>query len=287
MDMQFLSKYRTPLIIFLGSYLVLVLFAVYALMVSPVEEFFDMVPIVPFKNQYYDGLAIFLLYPVVASIGALIGSYLLAPFYLWIHKLLFGKMIYGVQKEPPPDAFKQTFRGWYPTLLAFHINSILLLAAPDLTGRMLGTLDSHIEYGVGNLTLMILTLGAGFMVFSAAWGLIDAGIMYSTKKHVEGKGMPTEGRTVGGWFHDYLRGYAGFGIALSYIWLLVEAYLRTQANIVEIIFMFATPLFITLSTIPTPIFLEETRYSRIRYLRRIASKQGIEKTVRIYFEEVS
>jgi hypothetical protein len=288
------SKYRRALLVFCGANAVLVLFCIYGLLT---EEPLDIVSILPMKNQFYEIMTALAIYPIVASLGALVGGYLVAPAYLTLHRALYRKVIYGIQEEPPPRDFKETLRGWYPTLLAFHINSILLLSITNLSSRILtenamGLPGSDfVVYIAGSMVLMTFTLAIGFMVFSPAWSLIDAGIVYSTKIHVQGTGRPVEGRAVGGWFHDYLRGYAGFGVALSYALILVEHFgerLASQglsASLLDMVWMFGLPLFISLLAIPSLIILDLTRKHRIKYVRRAAARMGIRDEVQISFQK--
>ena len=66
----------------------------------------------------------------------------------------------------------------------------------------------------------MFTMGLGTLVFSPTWFLTDAGIVYSNEERVTGTDEPVEGRTVGGRFTDFLRGYAGIGVVFSYIQFL-------------------------------------------------------------------
>ena len=217
----------------------------------------------------------------VAVLGALIGGYALAPLYLFIHKSLYRKVTYGIQEKTPPETFRETFSGWYPTLLAFHINSIIILSNDQIHTRILGTgiLDFPVLYQnvFSVIILMMFTLGIGLMVFSPVWFLLDAGIMYSTQKHVRGTRRPVEVRAVGGWFHDYLRGYAGFGIALTFILLLARLWEKAGlvTDLINISWMFGLPLFTTLIVIPALIVLDKTGNHRIHYVRQIAKRMGI------------
>jgi hypothetical protein len=111
---------------------------------------------------------------------------------------------------------------------------------------------------------------------------LDAGIVYSTKRHIQGTGRPTEIRAVGGWFHDYLRGYAGFGVALSFVLLLLDYYSDKIGNLLpyldDISWMFGLPIIIALTTIPAHILLDVIREHRISYTRKVANKLGITST---------
>jgi hypothetical protein len=295
-----LLEYRKALLIFTRVYVILGGISLYGFLGSPEDERnTNFTPYLPVQGLFVEPMLGLLVCAVTAILGALVGGYALSPLYLVIHKLLYRKMIYGVQEVPPPETFKGTLNGWYPTLLAFHINSILLLSNKELSSRIL-TAEAVKLLGqdmmvnlVASMILLMLTLALGVMVFSPIWFLLDAGIVYSTKKHVRGMGRPFEVRAVGGWFHDYLRGYAGFGVALSFILILLEyigpeiAQRGLVANLSDISWMFGLPVFITLTVIPAHIVLDITREHRIGYVRKVARATGITDTVSVSYQRSS
>lgn len=290
-----LKKYRKALLVSLGVYIVIALFTIYGILRG--RNFIDFTPLIPIKHNIYEYLCIFLIIPVSAFLGALIGGYLIAPTYLLSHKIFYRKMIYGIQISPLTQKYKQIFLGYYPALLAFHINSIILLSFPDILNRILSPqmmsaeIDFTLRYAAGVFVLMIFTIGLSLMVFSPAWFLIDAGIIYSTQNHVRGTERPFEVRTVGGWFYDYLKGYSGFGVLLSYLQIIYFYYsnyiiIGGRVDIVEFIFIFGLPIYIMLTIIPSLILLDLIKKHRVNYVRNIAAKIGITDIVEIFFEEV-
>lgn len=52
-------------------------------------------------------------------------------------------------------------------------------------------------------------------MFAGAWTLYEAGIGYSNKEKVKDKGVFIETRSVGGWYLQFLKGYAGIGVLLT------------------------------------------------------------------------
>jgi hypothetical protein len=202
-------------------------------------------------------------------------------------------MIYGIQEINPAEGFKRAFQGYYPALMAFNIGFIILYSAPDLKNQLfsppvLEMMPLSMQYIVGNLFLMMFTIGLSMLVFSPGWFLIDAGIVCSTREHVRGKGRPVEGRTVGSWFNDYLKGHSGFSVALSYFQILVVFYkeaiiVEQKIDPVDLIGWFGLPIYVVFTVIPCLILLDLTQEHKAQYIRRIAERMGITKVVNKYF----
>jgi hypothetical protein len=72
-------------------------------------------PLIPSNDQYIEIALIFLVFsPISALIGGLVGGYVLAPAFLFIHKYILGsKMLYGIQDRPQPQTFNKVMRGYY------------------------------------------------------------------------------------------------------------------------------------------------------------------------------
>jgi nitrate/nitrite transporter NarK len=100
-------------------------------------------------------------------------------------------------------------------------------------------------------------------------------VVYSTEERARGSGRPGEVRAVGGWFNDYLRGYAGLSVVFSYL-LFVFRYVATfEMELVFVLFWVGLPFFITVSTIPTFIYLDKVRERTAAYVRGFVEKMGI------------
>jgi len=153
-------------------------------------------------------------------------------------------------------------------------------------------------YMPGFLVLFMFTMGLGTLIFSPTWFLTDAGIVYSNVEKVAGTDEPVEGRTVGGRFTDFLRGYAGITVVLSYIQFLslyipeeivpgIELGLMNPSDIIAtFVFFFGIPIFMLIVTIPSLIILDINKEHRIRFIRKIAYKLGIKDFVKISFEKI-
>ena len=279
------------MLIFFGVEALIALLVIYGLTFG---QDFDASPLIPLTNVFHEIMFVFIIIPISSSIGAIIGGYALAPIFLLSHKTIYRKAIYGIQETNPAKIFKRTFQGYYPGLLAFNISSIILFLAPKirnqlLTPSMLEEAPLAFQYIFENLFLLMFTIVLSMLVFSPGWFLIDAGIVYSTEEQVRGTDRPVEGRTVGGVFNDYLKGYSGFSIAFSYLQILAVYYGGLMSggeriDIVDLIGWFGLPVYVILTVVPTFILLDLTRDHRIQYVRRVAAKIGITRVVKISFE---
>jgi len=296
-------KYKKALVIIFAYYVLVLCLLVYAYSSAELQAVFNhgnyLTWLIPVYNMWAQIALIFLAFaPISALIGGLVGGYLLAPVFLFIQKNILGsRLLYGIQDRPQPRTFDKISRGWFPTLLAISVNFIILFSAPWLLDLILylelreGPVYSSL-YMPGFIVLLMFTIGLGTLVFSPTWFLTDAGIVYSNKEKVAGSDQPVEGRTVGGRFTDFLRGYAGIGVILSYLQFLSFFYIEKLLPVDQIgqigvlVFFLGFPVFVLSATIPALIVLDVTKEHRIRYVRTIAGKMGITDFVEISFEKV-
>lgn len=290
MVIRLYRKYRKAFVIFLGVETLIALLVIYGLAFG---QGFDASPLIPLTNVFHEIMFVFVVIPISSSIGAIVGGYALTPIFLLSHKRIYRKAIYGIQETDTAKKFKRALQGYYPGLLAFNISSIILFIAPMIRNRLLspGMLEEAplvYQYIFENLFLLMFTIALGMLIFSPGWFLIDAGIVYSTEEQVRGTDRPVEGRTVGGVFNDYLKGYSGFSIAFSYLQILLvsfdDLFGVERVDIVSLIGFFGIPVYVILTVIPTFILLDLTRDHRIQYVRRVAAKIGITRVVKISFE---
>lgn len=260
-------------------------------------------PLIPSDNPYVEVALILLVFaPISALIGGLVGGYFLAPVFLVLHKNILGsRLLYGIQERPQLQTFRKMMRGYYPALLAVNVNSIILFSAPWILDFILnaewwelgGPTYSTI-YVPGFLVLLMFTTGLGTLIFSPTWFLTDAGIVYSNEEQVVGTDQPVEGRTVGGRFTDFVRGYAGIGVVFSDLQFL-SVYIAEQPVVrlhpadllIFVVFFFGLPIFLLIAVIPSLIVLDVTKEHRIRFIRNVAEKIGITDLVEITFKKIS
>jgi hypothetical protein len=244
-------------------------------------------PLIPSNDQFIE-------------VTLILGGYILAPVFLFIHKSLLGsKMLYGIQNRPQSKTFRKIMRGYYPSLLAINLSSIILFSAPWILDLILnnelmelgGPVYAEV-YVPGFLVLLMFTIGLGTLIFSPTWFLTDAGIVYSNEKKAAKTDDPVEGRAVGGRLKDYLRGYAGIGVVFSYIQFL-SVYISQQLippnpfDVAAFLMLFlGLPVFLLIAIIPSLIVLDITKEHRNRFVRNFAKKIGIKDFVKISFETV-
>jgi hypothetical protein len=291
MGIEQYRKYRKAFLIFLAVETLVALLVIYGLIYG---QKFDASPLIPSKNVFHEIMFVFIIIPITSTMGAILGGYTLTPIFLFIHKTIYQKAIYGIQEMNQAKNFKRTFQGYYPGLLAFNISSIILFLAPNikqqvLTPSMIQEAPIALHFILANIFLLIITIFLSMIVFSPGWFLIDAGIVYSTEEMVHGTDKPVEARTVGGVFNDYLKGYSGFSIAFSYLQILVIYYNGLwsggyRIDVIELIGWFGLPVYVILTVIPTFIVFDLIRDHRIQYVRRFASSISINKLVEISFK---
>ncbi|GAH33908.1 unnamed protein product, partial [marine sediment metagenome] len=90
------------------------------------------------------------------------------------------------------------------------INLSLLLTTRWVISLSVGSdPDSFLDDLTTFLALLMLTIGIASLVFSSTWFLKDSGILYSNLKRAEDSNKPAEIRSVGRWYGQFLKGYAG------------------------------------------------------------------------------
>jgi hypothetical protein len=171
------------------------------------------------------------------------------------------------------------------------INLSLLLTTPLIISLSVGLdPDSFIDDLTTFLALLMLTIGIASLVFSSTWFLMDSGILYSNLKRAKDTNKPAEIRSVGRWYGQFLKGYAGVSVILSYIDFMnlfvpqLAIDLSLTIFIMLLIVFIPFPLVIILPMIPAFIILDRLKEHRIRYIRKIASKLDITSKAEVNFE---
>ena len=184
----------------------------------------------PFGNVYLEMPVVFMAIPLSATMGALVGGYLLSPVYLWMHRWLFRGSVYKVRFVPVSEGFRGIFRGSYPALLAFNLNSMIVEMWP---GVLEGLLDPRLlaapfmyRYSFGSVVLMAGTIGLSMAVFSPAFFLLDGGGGVLDGGEGEGVGEAGGGEGCGGLVQRLSPGVCGFerGVQLSAVRVQVRVH---------------------------------------------------------------
>jgi hypothetical protein len=239
------------------------------------------------------GLQFFFIFTMI-WLGAIIGiffGYLLAPLFLYTHKLVIGQeMIYGIQelRDPSPDKFKGVFKGFFPALMALNFAIIFssYTAVKNLIFSSNVEQDDPVTIILGVMILLALTSGIALALFSPVWFLLDSGIIYSNQKKLEKQKIPIEIRSVGGWYLYLLKGYAGISV-IFYFYSIVSAYYSVESgNFAGIIIFTALPFILALFMIPSVILFDMASEHRKKYILKFATKYGIINNVQVKFEVI-
>ncbi len=271
-----ISKYKKAILIFLPGILMGLILGI-----SLANETISYTRLLP-KNMGLQLSFIFWMSTIAAIIGGVIVGLFLAPLFLFVHKKVIGaKMVYGIQERPEPEGFKETFKGFFPSLMAinfalmFCVNPWVIELVYDPT---YSSTPSAVEGIIPLLVFAVivpLMMGIAMGAFSPVWLLLDSGIVYTNKNKVKDKRNPVEVRSVGGFYMYLLKGYAGIGVILSYYQFGVEMTSRFSAENYSFILIFLMPVVLTLMAIPAAILLDMTAKKRRAYILKFAKKFGI------------
>ena len=227
--------------------------------------------------------------PLSSILGVLVGGYVLAQFFLFIHKRIFGsKVEYGIYNKDF-QGFKFFSEGLFSALMT--INLALLLTTPMIISLSIGfDPNSFIDDLTTFLAFLMFTIGIASLVFSSTWFLMDSGILYSNLNRAKDNNKPAEIRSIGRWYGQFLKGYAGVSVILSYIDFLnlfvpqLAKDLSLTIFIMLLIVFIPFPLVMIIPIIPAFIISDRLKEHRIRYIRKIASKLDITSKAEVNFE---
>lgn len=284
------SKYKKQIIIII----ILAIFFVFNIIggiiqtiiqAQQMEGWVYITPLLPIKN-------VNLLIPVVLFItifaniiGGVIMGYILGPLSLYVHKKIIGKkLIYGVQERPKINVFKGTLKGFFPTLMAFGL-ALWLIEHKDIAKLFVdeSILQSEGGYFYGIFVIIMITSGIAMGLFSSVWFLFDSGIVYSNIEKVKLSTKPIEVRSVGGLFQNFLKGYTGISVILTFytfmIWEVFSVEMESFQKILTPILILFIPIIFSILALPAIVILDKTLDKRKNYMLKFAKKLGIVETM--------
>ncbi len=301
------SKFIKPLIVFIAYE---IFFIFFFLIVLPPFAGRNISPLVFGKGAIELILIYVVFWPLAAFIGTSILSHIILPLYIFFHKKIIGRNLkYGIEEVKSSDKFNKYFRGFFPSLMA--INFSLFFASNENMISLVLNIDQFIVIPdpiMRSITIYLFTffilltpmIAISMALFTPVWYLLDAGIVYSNKSRIleNNKDEPLEARTLGNYYYYFLKGYAGISTIFSY-YLLVLNFFRilvptnreiTTSHFLYIVvnsmIFFPLIFLITISILPTVMFMELSKSLTRRYVRGMAKKMGIKKRVEIQFIEL-
>ena len=288
-----ISKYKKSL--FLDGVLIVLIIVIF-LILEPIRGNQDFSQFIPGKGFIESFLLFIVFWPIGAIIGGVLFGYILSPLFLFIHKKTIGfTMYYGIQENIESQKFKSIFKGIFPALLAINF-SLMFALDYNIANEVvynIGDISNmpRTVYIIAFLIILSITIIIAMGLFSPVWFLNDAGIVYSNQEKVRKKQLeqPIIGRSVGGWYMNLMKGYAGIAVIFSY-YQLISIFLAEMSGpmLIPNLILFLPMMFlISIVAIPAFILLNLTKEHRIRYIRKWAEKFGITKKVAISFQEIS
>lgn len=294
-------KYIKPIFLFL-VYEIFIIVIFYTLITFfPDILTYNLSPFIPSENIVYEEIILCnFLIPFSGVLGYLLGGYVLAPLFLYVHKKLFGgKLNYGIQVKPEVRQISIFAKSFFPVMLAINIASTIIISSeglitdlilsPQLSGFKTTTSGLALRRALSLLLLFPTAFAISMFVFSAVWFLKNAGIVYSNKNKVESISEPWVIRSVGGWFHTILKGYGGVGVVITFTSFLISSIASIIKSIGDIVLWLTVSLWLTgiflllLATIPSLILNGLIRKKSASYVTRYANKLGINHVVDMNF----
>ena len=243
-----------------------------------------------------------ILLPISGLIGTLLGGYILSPIIMVLHKIFYkSKKFYGIQYESEDKKVSLLKSGFYPVLMAVNLSFIFLtpeiisaILEADVINEFMFTLKIPVFIRLlGQTILLIFTFGASTVLFSPVWLLKDSGIVFTTKDKVENSNETLLIKSIGEWFQTLLKGYAGIGVIITYIFVIYDFVILFIANLgkpgnmlnVPSLFLWlGLPFYLVFSMIPAVILHDSLRKRRLSYVRKIAHRIGIRDVAIVSFE---
>jgi len=283
-------------------YQITIILIFYALMIFfPDILGYSLSPLIPTEYIIYE--QIFLcnfLIPFSGIIGYLLGGYVLAPLFLYVHKKVFGsKLSYGIQKKAKVSDISIFSKSFFPVMLAINIASTMIISSEGfLSDILLSSALDGFKFTSSGLALrraltLLLTFPTAFAIsmffFSSVWFLKNAGIVYSNREKVESVSEPWVIRSVGGYYHTILKGYGGVGVVITFTSFLVSSIASIIGSMGDVILWLTLILWFTglfllvLATIPSLILNGALREKSASYVMRYAHKMEINQIVEMDF----
>jgi hypothetical protein len=250
----------------------------------------NLTPIIPFRDYGIEIAFIsVLLLPLSSIIGTLIGGYLFSPLLLYINIKIFRKRYqYGIYHKLDHNKFKYFSQGLFTALMAINIS--LLILNPDtvlFVTRFTGPL-TPINYTITFVVLLIFTFVITTLIYSPTWFLMDSGILYSNKEILREINKPLEVRSVGRWYEQFLKGYTGVSVLISYIEFITIFFIAVgndlALSIVNLIIFIPFPIILAIPSIPALIILDKIKQKRNDFILHQARKLGITEVMDVSIE---
>ncbi|MFW9818201.1 MAG: hypothetical protein ACFFE5_01230 [Candidatus Thorarchaeota archaeon] len=246
-------------------------------------------PIIPFRDAGLEiGFISILFIPLASIVGALIGGYLFTPLFLFAHTKIFrNRYQYGIYTKPDYNKFKFASQGLFASLMAINIS--LLLLNPEIIRFITGNLSVSLEdltpdlFTITFVVLLIFAFIFTLFLFSPTWFLMDSGILYSNKLNLSDTNKPLEIRSIGRWYEQFLKGYTGVSVLLSYIEFITIFFPTTGSNlplfITLLIIFIPFPFLMIIPSIPALIILDKIKDKRTNFVLKKARNIGITNTM--------
>ena len=245
-----------------------------------------------FPGGFGTQMALFVWLTVISSIIGVLLGYIIAPIYLYIHRITIGRnKTYYIENRPKFEEFRRKnfygiFKALFPALLVLNIAFVLSdnpiiqeLIVRENPNPPPNEPAEFIALGSKIVTFFIMS-GLGMVIpmalFSGAWILSDAGIVSKNKNKIEDSLVPVEVIAIGNTFISFFQGYAGISFVITLYVFVSETIFAIGggAHFSVYIGLPLVPLILVLMSIPAMFIVDLTWNHRKKAILKTARKIG-------------
>jgi len=252
----------------------------------------------PFDNFFLNDALIMSFWVLAPIIGSVLGSYC-SSFLLWGHtKLMRKKVLFGMGEERSKKNFKFTFSQlFFPALMAVNFTMVLwnnqylqeiILITTALEDPEHALLAQVLMAG----PLFVITIIISVVLFTPAYILVESGIVYTNKEKVMESHDTVEVKSVGNFYLNFLKGYAGIGVLINLYIFFADAINEALSSpsfgfgqLMGLVLWSILPFLVSFLMLPMVLILDKTYEKRIQKILNQASKLGIlDKKIKIIID---
>lgn len=252
----------------------------------------------PFDNFFLNTALIMIFWVLAPIIGSVLGNYC-SSFLLWGHtKLMRKKVLFGMGEERFKKNFKFTFSQlFFPALMAVNFtmalwNNQYLQEIILITTSLEDPEHALLAQVLMALPLFVITIIVSVVLFTPAYILVDSGIVYTNKEKVMESHNTVEVKSVGNFYLNFLKGYAGIGVLINLYIFFADAINEALSSpsfgfgqLMGLVLWAILPFLVSFLMLPMVLILDKTYEKRIQKILNQASKLGIlDKKIQIIID---
>lgn len=280
-----LGKYKKWLIIYFIVVALLVGMQFILMFTTSIERVYKFML---FDNFFLNSAIIMVFWALAPIIGSFVANFF-EKFLLWGHTKFMGKkVIFGMGEEGSEKIFKFSFsKLFFPALMAVNFTMALWNNQYLQEFFLINTALEDPEHALlaqvmMALPLFVITIIISVILFTPAYILIDSGIVYTNKEKPSKSRHTVEVKSVGNFYLNFLKGYAGIGVLINLYIFFADAVNEALSSpsfgfgqLTGLILWSILPFLVSFLMLPMVLMLDKTYEKRIQKMLNYASKLDI------------